>query len=408
MLDPAIKEFLQERKEARIKAKTKAKMSDEEKAAVIREANEAFELSTWLPFEAKRAKQIAITSHPAKFTYPSIKKNQINFTALEAKKIADGFLRTGNVSVEQDGFGGAAGLAAYKFLTLQLKDGRTVLEHLEDASEEIQQQLKIPDMSFGEIREQFLAVKSSVVTNITHERLKQVYFPVEQDYHLLSILPPSGLMFKLKERINTLKKQASEEKRKKPNERQDFAELYNLSIIGFGGTKPQNISVLNSKNFGQSYLLESLPRTLQKRTVTLPKHNFFTNTLNPWLYKDSFQSFHKLITLDYNSVDIRRSRDNILHFIVSQVIDFMWKVRQSEQGWSKKEVFSNLPVYQKHWLDNAYLEKREEDDDLLDKITRDLANWFLVSYKKIIKQTIGKEHLGRLKQIIDNSKEGLR
>ncbi|MCK5919073.1 MAG: hypothetical protein KAG34_11635 [Cocleimonas sp.] len=408
MLDPAIKDFLQERKEARIKAKTKARMSDEEKAEVIREANAAFELSAWLPFEAKRAKQIAITSHPAKFTYPSIKKNEVSFTALEAKKTADGFIRTGNVSVEEDGFGGAAGLAAYKFLTLPLSDGKTVLAHLEEESVEIQQQLNIPDTSFSELREQFLAVKSSVETDITHGRLKQVYFPVKEDYHLLSILPPSGLMFKLKERINTLKKQAREEKSKKPHEQQEFAELYNLSVIGFGGTKPQNISVLNSKNFGQAYLLESLPPALQQRTVTLPKHSFFTNTLNPWRYKDSFLTFHKLITLDYNNDNIRRGRDNSIHFIISQVIERMWAVRQTEQGWSKSDAFSHLPVYQKHWLDNAYLKRREEDRDLLDKITRDLAQWFLVSYKKIIKHTIGKEHLEQLKQIIDSNKEGLR
>ena len=414
MLDPAIQNFLQERKEARIKAKTKAKMSDEEKLEIKQMAEEAFDIETWLPSAAERSTQLSMVSHPGKFSHPSAKTSSV---IASCKHKNDGFVRTGNTESELDVFGNAAALDVYKFLSLSMQNGKTVLENLEDNTPEVKKQFSLKTTSFDEIHSGLLAIKKESVTSYqTSAKVKQVYFPVKDDYHLLSILTPSGLMFKFKERINTIRfsdqaKQARDAKRKNEINEQGFTEIYNLSVIGFGGTKPQNISILNSQNFGQSYLLECLPPTLKKRTISLPKKSFFTNTLNPWAYNESFQTFHRLIYGDYNNVDIRRGRDNTIHFIISQVIERMWVVRLVESGWSEGETFSNLPAYQKHWLDDLYVKEREEDDNLLDKITRDLSRWFLESYAKILRnkaKKIGAEHLTRLKQIIDENKEGLR
>lgn len=414
MLDPVIQGFLQERKEARIKAKTKATMSEEEQLEVKQLAEEAFAVETWLPNAAKRAGQLSLVSHPGKFSHPSAKTSSI---IASCERREDGFVRTGNVESELDVFGNAAALDVYKFLFLKMQNGKTVLENLEDKTTEVQTQFTLTTASFEEIHSGLLAIKKDDVTSYqTSGKVKQVYFPVDNDYHLLSILTPSGLMFKSKERINAIRfsdqsKQAREAKRKNEIDNEGFSELYNLSVIGYGGTKPQNISMLNSQNFGQSYLLQCLPPTLQKRTITLPKKNFFTNTLNPWVYKGSFESFHRLIFSDYNNVDIRRGRDNTIHFIISQVIERMWTVRQFEQGWSEGELFTNLPTYQKQWLDSKYAEEREENDEILEKITKDLARWFLVSYAKVIRnkaKKVGAEHLARLEQIIDENKEGLR
>jgi hypothetical protein len=68
MLDPAIQFFLDERKEKWFRDKIKGNKTDEEKEAFAEQATEKFSWETWLPFEATRAKQIAITSHPAKYT----------------------------------------------------------------------------------------------------------------------------------------------------------------------------------------------------------------------------------------------------------------------------------------------------------------------------------------------------
>jgi CRISPR-associated protein Csy1 len=413
-LDPAIEAFFQERKAARIKAKIKATMSDEEQRAVEQQVTEDFALEAWLPNAAKRAKQLFLVSHPSKFSHPSAKTSAIIATCA---RNSDGFVRTGNVVASTlDVFGNAAALDVYKFLSLVMENGKTVLENLEEKTETIQQQFTLTNTSFEELHTGFLAIKNKVSTDQTSEKVKQVYFPVDDDYHLLSILTPSGLMFKLKERISAIRfseqtKQARKAKREETFDEQGFAELYDLSVIGFGGTKPQNISILNSQNYGQAYLLQSLPPSLQKRTLQLPKKNFFVNTLNPWLYKESFQSYHNLIVIEYNNVDIRQGSNKVMQFIFTEVIAQMWRIRQLEQDWSTAEAYNALPTHQKIWLDNRYINEREANDDWLVEIKKELARWFLVSYKKVIgakAKTIGAEHLPDIKAIIEQNREGLR
>ena len=73
--------------------------------------------------------------------------------------------------------------------------------------------------------------------NMTDERIKQVYFPVEGDYHLLSILTPSALLYELKNRINEIRfgeeaKQAREAKKKNLFHPSGFGDIYNLTTIG--------------------------------------------------------------------------------------------------------------------------------------------------------------------------------
>ena len=414
MLDPAIQDFLHERKEARIKAKTKAKMSDEEKLEVVRLAEEEFSLENWLPNAAHRAKQLSLASHPVKFSHPSAKASSI-IASCERK--ADGYVRTGNVESELDVFGNAAALDVCKFLFLVMQNGKSVLKNLEDKSDEVQQQFSLTAASFDELYSGLLAIKKDKSISLqTSGKIKQVYFPVGDGYHLLSILTASGLMFKLKERINKIRfsdqaKQAREAKRKNELDKQGFSELYDLSVMGYGGAHPKNISVLNKDNHGEAYLLQSLPPTLQKRTIHPPKKSFFSNTLNPWKCKKSFQAFHNLVYMDYNNVNIREGRDKIIQFIISQVIERMWMVRQLDQGWSDGEAFTNLPAYQKLWLDNHYIQERENNDDWLMKITEDLARWFLVSYAKVIgtkAKKIGAEQLPHIKKIINENVEGLR
>lgn len=413
MIDPAIEEFLQQRKAARIKAKTKAKMSDEEQRQVEKQAEDAFSLEVWLPSAAKRAKQLFLVSHPSKFSHPSAKTSAI---IADCKRNNDGFLRSGNIEADLDVFGNAAALDVYQFLSLSLQNGKTVLKNIEEKTATIEEQFTLATLSFDEICSGLMAIKTNVTMEQTSEKVKQVYFPVANDYHLLSVLTPSGLMFKLKERINTIRfseqsKYARIDKRNDAFNEHGFAELYDLSIIGFGGTKPQNISILNSRNYGQAYLLPSLPPMLQKRRLQPPKSNFFSNSLNPWNYKDSFQAFHNLIYGDYNNINIREGRDKVMQFIVSEVIAKMWRIRQLEQGWSQQEAYHQLPVYQKLWLDDCYTKKREENTDWLVKVEHELARWFLITYKKVMgtkAKTMGEENLSHIKTIIAQNKEGLR
>lgn len=70
-------------------------------------------------------------------------------------------------------------------------------------------------------------------------------------------------------------KEARQLKKKDEYSENGFDELFNLTRISYGGTKPQNISVLNSNSAGKVYLLPSLPPSLKKRDVRLPRYDFF-------------------------------------------------------------------------------------------------------------------------------------
>ncbi|MCK5898564.1 MAG: type I-F CRISPR-associated protein Csy1 [Methylococcales bacterium] len=412
MLDPAIQSFLDERKAARLKGKIKPSLLEEERQLIIDNANEEFLLDNWLPKAAKRAWQVSLLSHPSKFTHSSAKTSPI--IAVGSTK-NDGFLRTGNSGTTAlDVSGNAASLDVYRFLNLTLNDNQTILEHLEAETEHIKTQFSLSSASYQNIKEGLLAIKPiESDEKITSERVKQVYFPVDDHYHLLSLLTPSGLMYKFKQQINEIRfsdevKEARGAKKKEAYHEKGFDELYNLTGIGFGGANPQGVSLLNSQNGGVSYLLLSTPPELIPQKIRLPKTDFFNNSLYYKNYASSFESLDKLMGLDRNNIHIRHGIDNIIRFIINQVIEQSWKIRSADKNWTEKTA---LKLFQKTWLDNAYEEKRAEDDDWVNEVMTELARWIINSYKKVVGDKKAKfladTELVKIKALISEQQEGL-
>lgn len=409
-MDKAISDFLTERKLIKIKNKVKATMTAEEQTIVTEEIEKEFLLANWLPKAAKRTGQLALVSHPGKFSHPSAKTSTI---IADCSKQEDGFLRSGNTTSELDVLGNAAAMDVYKFLSIKLEDGKTILQHLEEGTETIKHEL---GSNFEEVSENFLAIKRQMTESVTHGLVKQVYFPVDEGYHLLSILTPSGLMFELRNRIHEIRfsektKEARDSRKKQVYHERGFEELYDLSMVGYGGTKPQNISALNNTYGGKSYLLHSAPPSLKRQFQRLPKHNFFVESLYPQRFKNDLKAFHGLLKTDYNNINIRQGRDRRIQLLIEQVIEVMWTMRLHDPGWSLKEAHENLPHYQKIWLDQGNEEEREKDDAWLDKILSDFARWFVFAYEKVIgKQAIllADDELLHIKNVIEQNKEDLQ
>lgn len=412
MLEPSVQSFLSERRATWLKDKLKSAKTAAEQQDIERTAADKFDLANWLPDAAKRAGQLAMVTHPGKFSHPGAKTSSV---IADAERKADGYLRTGNVSAEFDVFGNAAALDVHKFLSLTLSDGQTVLAHLEKDTPLIEQQFNI-QTSFQELRQGLLSIKSGAAETVkTSEKIKQVYFPVDDDYHLLSLLTPSGLMFKLKERINVLRfseaaKQARSDRRNQEHNEHGFDELYNLTVIGFGGTKPQNISVLNNQNGGTAYLLASLPPTIELRATQAPKTNFFAQSLYLKDYQDKFKALHKLFgdTVPKN-IDVREGRDYWILQIVEQLMEKVWAIRELPGGWSE---VTALPPVQKIWLDAANSEKRDSEDDWLDEIIVAVVSWLGIAYKKAVGEQkaipIGDPESRAFRQLLTEHREVLR
>lgn len=423
MLDPAIEAFFAERKEGWLKKNLKASMSEAEVHQIEQQCEDTFALSQWLPNAAKRAGQISLSTHPCTFSHPSARKNKNGYVSAiiaNAKQANDGFLRSSNVAVEPDALGNAAALDVYKFLTLQMQDGATLLAHIEAETQLAKTLLTLNNESYQEIRNGFLAMSATDDSVVTSSKIKQVYFPVwldDEDYHLLSILTPSGLLFEMRRRIDDIRfseqtKTLRDLKRKGEYSEVGFKEIYGLTTIGFGGTKPQNISVLNNQNAGKAHLLLSLPPVLNIRETRLPKTNFFTDAINPWHTKETFQAFHGLINLTKDKRGNRfiEYRDNRIQEYVDYIIVMMWKVRRAleQENITLPNKISN---YQKTWLFPDNQEQRDNTDDWLEILISEIARQFIAGYKVVNGKKalfLGNDEFNAIVDVVARYKELLR
>jgi len=404
-----IADFFAERKAAWLKARLKPSLSNENQAQLQQEANEKFALANWLPDAARRATQLTMVSHPGKFSHPSAKTSSV---IVKSRQANDGYLRSGNVEYELDVFGNAAAMDVYKFLCLQLDDGKTVLTHLEQDSDAIKTLLNLPTASYESLKQGLISIKQLDDSNKTDHLVKQVYFPVDDDYHLLSVLTPSGLLTQVKSRIDSIRfsgetKQAKDSRKKNEHHAPGYDDIFDLTVTAFGGTQPQNVSVLNSQNAGRAYLLASSPPTLKQRQIRLPAHNFFRNSLRVKQFKDNFQSLDRLLRTGVNNVHVREGISNTLKYIIDQVLQRAFRIRvNGEKGWSNTEHYQSLPLAQRIWLDDANLDQRENQDDWLDEVVGDFARWILDSYEYLFKDTyikLSDHELREIRSIVEQA-----
>lgn len=420
MIDPVIAAFFAERKEAWLKKNISAAMSDAEVLEKQQECEQNFLLDNWLPDAAKRAGQISVASHPCTFSHPSARKNKNGYVSsiiAKNKPRIDGFLRSGNVSVEPDALGNAAALDVYKFLSLEMSDQRSLLVHIEQESELARQLLDIPSCEYQALRDGFLKMVDSDQASVSSSKIKQVYFPIaDGEYHLLSLLTHSGHLFELRKRLDALRfgdavKEARECKKTNHFHPAGYQEIFGLTTIGFGGTKPQNISVLNNQNAGKAHLLASIPPELTPRDIRLPKTDFFKESFNAWQAKEVLESLHRLFLTDYNNINLRDGRDYRIQQYVDLVIEKMWQVRLFLEAYSG-ELSSVLPLEQKIWLYPEFAEQRHQEDEWLDKIIRHIARGLINHYSrsKVITSpiTLADQELLAIEKVVASNKENLR
>ena len=405
----SIQNFLNERKELWLKDRLKKAENDSVISELQGQADDKFSLKEWLPDAAKRVTQLSMVSHPSKFSHPSAKTSSV---IAQAKQINDGYLRSGNVSYPLDVFGNAAAMDVFKFLSLPLTEKLTVLDGFERQEESLKTLLVGADLDFETLGTEFLKIKATDTSVKTDHLVKQVYFPIEQaEYHLLSVLTPSGLITRLKQSIDTIRfseetKQAKELRRKNEHHEIGYADIFDLTITAYGGTQPQNVSVLNSQNAGRAYLLSSCPPVLEKRAIRLPKTDFFAQCLHRKNYQESFIQLHKFMQLDLNNDDIRTAIRNIIQFVIDQILVLASKTREySVEGWSNQDYYASLPKLQRIWLDKIYQTEREEDHDWRDELSREIARWILRSYEKVISDAykLGTGEILDVKQRVEKS-----
>lgn len=258
-------------------------------------------------------------------------------------------------------YGTAANMSAVKLLCTA--SGRAWCA---DDNEQLQAHLqKDDDLAkeiFGSGSEPYEAVRSALLSipkcpppDKTSDRLSQVYFPVGNGkYHLLSVLPSSVVMNEIGRRYQNISRLNAEAREKGGQ----YSILNDTVPLKFGGSKPQNVSAINSCAPGTGFpaLCGTAPSFRQRTGVSLLRGDFFRHCYYTAKLKDDFVRFFRAFA-SKDKMKCLEARDHIFDSYIEEI----YQLRSLEPHWSDREDI-HLDVPEQHLFDIGYEEMLEKAD----------------------------------------------
>lgn len=401
-LTQAVADYIQQRKEAKLEPVQKAldkvlKKSDDpieiaEAKAEYQDKTNAIETTfipkNWLTDAAKRAKQISVATHAAKFTHSDAKASSV----LVSEQCNDDqpYVVTAKLASKAiDVVGNAAALDVARMLKLSA-NGETLIEQLQQ--DHVQALAPFADNS--ELLEEWkdglkLALGDKKLSG--HTLNKQIYFPIEtndQEYHLLCPLFSSALAHELNHAITSTRYGESKDIREARKAGKYTAQLDEsfprTAVQSFGGSKPQNISQLNSERHGQVFLLNNAPPTFRHQNKPPVKQQTIFN--RQLTYKTSnllqeFKRFLENLRENERNLKVRHKRDNnYIQPIISLVLDYGLGIQLMKDyaGWSESPE-CRLKHAHALWLDvynpSETFQIERAKLDWLDIVANDFSHW---------------------------------
>ena len=356
--------FLQVKLEPELKQLEKAEPGSDQAQKIekaITKLRERFSRPVWLENAAKKdAKQLRFGTHISKGIHPDSKGDNINFrpmTSLPAGIVGSQQL----AAPELDANGNAAALPLAAFLNTDIKGAK--LRDLILADHPALNGVFADDQALSRQYQQAFqkALAGETESPATHERNKQLLWPMEDaierdNYHCLVPLHPSALVYEVSQKINSQRfseenKEARDNRKKKNFEQKAYVSIVSLATTQLGGTKPQNISLLTSKQRGRNLLLESYPPTyIQQHDFSLSKRqeNFFNKNL-AYHCREGLQALYGVIEAPKNVMAVRDQRKQALGMIIGQALQLAESIqRHYAPGWSEGY---QLKMAHKYWLD---------------------------------------------------------
>lgn len=336
----------------------------------------------WFDAMVMRMNGCHLASHIGKFTNPDIKTTVCS----HSKKVA-GYVTTGGSNCSLDILTPAQYLGSASLLLSPVTPDKNVLEAVITRDKELEKELELLSLPIEKLQKkvQEMLEDSQKEPEATDTHLRQVYFPIaEGKYHLLSVMPSSSLALEMYRRIRAINgHKIGCYNKKSETYGQPCEEITELTKISFGGTKPLNISALNSRCGGKTYLLSSLPPSLPARKIRLPKSDFFRESIWYKQQSSTLYRLHAYMKQDRNTMEIRQAIHDLMDEIISAVLLTAYQIRAGEIGWSEKEAYSQLPTAQKIWLDDVCMEERLETS-WTGEIAAAFARWVVFSYEKLL------------------------
>jgi CRISPR-associated protein Csy1 len=376
-----------------------AKLEYAEAASPI---EENYKPEVWLTDAAKRAKQISLATHAVKFTHSDAKASSVLVSDDNTEPSC--YLVTASlIEKDIDAVGNAAALDVAKLLNIQFNNDSLIKQLQQGHASALSDFTDEPEVLAAWVEGFKLALRDENLTS--HTLSKQLYFPlnarmVETEYHLLCPLFSSALAHQLHKKVTGTRFGESKDIRdaRRAGRYHDLMDqsFPNTAIQSFGGSKPQNISQLNSERYGQNYLLNAAPPTFQTQIKPpLSSKSIFNRQFSYKVlgYLREFKTFLTNLKPEENNFKIRYRRDH--HFvlpIIDQLMIYASNVQLMESGWSLSEN-NNLKLQHALWLDvycpDEKFQKEREKMDWLPVVAADFASWLIKQLKNNEKYLLG-------------------
>lgn len=348
----------------------------------ISEVRDKFNKQAWLEDAANRmARQLSFGTHISKGVHPDAKGDNIAFVPQHV--LAKHIVGTHSIKSDFiDANGNAAALPLAAFFDFELSgEGEPTLK-IRDLilanNADFIQSLSSDQNIANEYHQIFKnALQSQISNPVTHERNKQTLWPTnayssislnELEYKTLIPLYPSVFTHEVYQSINHLRysdenKEARDNRFKKTVDHKPYISMLDLATLQLGGTKPQNVSLLMSKQGGRNYLLPSLPPMIEwSYSFNLSKFtkSIFASKSLHYHSSNAIQEIFNVVKSKSNNVDLRNERKDAIDAILNILFSIADDLRTNKSaGWSKD---FDLDIEEKLWLDPMRADLPEEDD----------------------------------------------
>lgn len=381
----------------------------------IKEINEKYCLDLLIEKGAAGSSQIAVATHVAKATHPDLQVKEVanlNINPDELPHHADigSHLLPAGCSLADTTGNGAYVTATYELYLLldQPFEEQSLGCWLQEGDEDAIYAFAPTSMDRDSAIE--LAARCATLLESKTGRLasdtkaKQLYWCVNDEpaddggYHLLQPLFASSLAHAVHQEINDARfgevsKIARQARRDGKAHDVPYRDYRNLVVRKLGGTKPQNISQLNSERGGVNYLLASLPPAWDQGR---PRHLLFIDSVLPRFAR--FEGVQELVTallklLQGNpapTMDTRLKREGIERALGESLAAFGSTLHaQVEAGWTRDPDCRladceklwldpervNLPVPEGHEADETAFAQAYERKDWPDQVAHRFSLW---------------------------------
>ncbi|TAG78795.1 MAG: type I-F CRISPR-associated protein Csy1 [Burkholderiales bacterium] len=366
----AISAFLQERLQAKL---DKLKPDDPQRDEVIA----SFAHDVWLASAAKRVEQIQAVTHSLKPIHPDARGTNIYVEPCTLAPLAEVGSHALGERFMGDVVGNAAALDVNKLLKLEV-NGRSLLTALLAQDAEALAALHTDPTQVQALRDAFVSLTQPRAEGPgSHTLAKQLYWLtgpdacVDAHYTLLAPLYATSLAHAVhtqvqEDRFGEANKAARQARRERKAHSGVFHNYPGLAVQNMGGTKPQNISQLNSERRGVNYLLSSLPPQWKPSAVRLPVHA--TSVFDRlFIAQPEVRRTVRALRLFLESnpdanLATRERREELLDALVDELVSLAAELQQIQPpGWSRDdERFAELHRSEQLWLDPLRAEQRDE------------------------------------------------